>query len=354
MRRRDLLVGAGGLAGGSSLIVGSNAFTSVEAEREFDVDIVDDEGEAFASGEFPEQFTVTTYQIEDGGPEFFDTDAGAGSASGYEGTPQSRERLRMDADSHGRIGARTGDVHADGETYQDGTIQDSQPKNDEYIAVVRDDDENAALRSTTDDDGLIRIKNRVPAAITAQLRADHDYIECRPDSRMATTDDKPTITGGEVASFNALADCRRVDADGELVDIIARLNHDDDEVVSASIEREVEVSREIWIAVVFTCTDTRIDLATDREQPGEHLQIEPPIDVSATFVDGPNRHTEKARLRGIDELSWEPQRSYEKIERLEIDGKENRYIFNNSLTEILEEGAHTGWRCNKNWTSDSL
>ena len=43
MRRRDLLVGAGGLAGGSSLIVSSNAFTSVEAEREFDVDVVGDD-----------------------------------------------------------------------------------------------------------------------------------------------------------------------------------------------------------------------------------------------------------------------------------------------------------------------
>ena len=43
MRRRELLVGAGGLAGGSSLIVSSNAFTSVEAERELQVDIVGDE-----------------------------------------------------------------------------------------------------------------------------------------------------------------------------------------------------------------------------------------------------------------------------------------------------------------------
>ena len=354
MRRRDVLFVIGGVDGGSSLIIGSSAFTTVEAEREFDVNIVDDEGEAFASGEFPEQFTVTTYQIDDGGPTFYDTDGDGESASEADATSQFREHLPADAGSYNRLDHRASDVHSDLEGYQDGTGQDSQREDGGYIAIVEDDEGHAAFGSTTDDDGLMRVKNRIPAAIIAQLTADHDHIECRPDSRMATTDDEATITGGEVASFNALADCRYVDADGEPVNIIARLNHDDDEAVSASIEREVEVSREVWIAVVFSCTDARIRLATDRGQPGEHLQAEPPIDVTATFVDGPDRHTETATLWEIDELPWEPQGSYDKIERLEIDGKENRYTFENSLTEILEKGAHSGWQCNKNWTSETV
>ena len=43
MRRRDLLVGVGGLAAGSSLIVGSGSFSAVEADRELQVDVVGDD-----------------------------------------------------------------------------------------------------------------------------------------------------------------------------------------------------------------------------------------------------------------------------------------------------------------------
>lgn len=354
MRRRDLLFGLGGAAGGSSLIIGSSAFTTVEAEREFDVNIVDDEGNAFASGEFPEQFTVTTYQIDDGGPTFYDTDGGTESAFGGKTPSQSREHLPADAGSYSRVHNRGSDLRSDVEGYQNDTGRDGQRGDGGYIAIVEDDGGHTGVGSTTDEDGLMRVKNRIPAAIIAQLTADHDHIECRPDGQMATTDGEATITGGEVASFSALADCRYVDADGEPVNVIAQLNRGDGEAVSASIEREVEVSREVWVAVVFTCTDARIRLATDRDQPGEHLQVEPPIDVTATFVDGPNRRTETATLWEIDELPWEPQRSYDKIERLEIDGKENRHTFENSLTEILEKGAHSGWQCNKNWTSETV
>jgi len=39
---------------------------------------------------------------------------------------------------------------------------------------------------------------------------------------------------------------------------------------------------------------------------------------------------------------------------LKLDGGENEYTFENSLTRHSQDGDHSYWECNKNWTSDSL
>ena len=328
MRRRDLLFGLGGLAGGSSLVVGSSGFTTVEAEREFDVNIVDDEEDAFAAVESPDEFVVSSYDIEPN-PSYENS---TGGEMNYRATVWA-----------GNSPTTAGDYGA-------GSTPDLDP--DSVAEEASSGDHQAIVE---DEDGLMRVENRIAALIEADIDTDRDYVECFPDRFTPQNEDgEAAIEGGELARFNASADCKQLSGDGERIDVTTHINRNSGDSVSASIQREVDVSREVWIAVVFSCTDARVRLATDRDQPGEHLRIEPPIDVEATFVDGPDSYTETATLWEIDELPWEPQRSYEKVERLEIEGEENDYTFENTLTEILEEGSHSGWQCNKNWTGNTL
>lgn len=330
MRRRDLLFGLGGLAGGSSLVVGSSGFTTVEAEREFDVNIVDEDGdeEPFAATDVPEEVVVSSYDIE----------------------PSSSDQNSTDGEMNYRATVWAGNSPTTAGDYGAGSTPDLDP--DSVAEEASSGDHQAVVE---DEDGLMRVENRIAALIEADIDTDRDYVECFPDRFTPQNEDgEAAIEGGELARFNASADCKQLSGDGERIDVTTHINRNSGDSVSASIQREVDVSREVWIAVVFSCTDARVRLATDRDQPGEHLRIEPPIDVSVTFVDGPNSYTETATLWEIDELPWEPQRSYEKVERLEIEGEENDYTFENTLTEILEEGSHSGWQCKKNWTGNTL
>ena len=331
MRRRDLLFGLGGLVGGSSLVVGSSGFTTVEAERDFDVNIVDDEDNAFAAAEVPDKVVVSSYDINT-------TDSDVSNSNSE--TDDIDYRATVWA---GNSPTTAGDYGA-------GSTPDLDP--DSVAGEASSSDHQAIVE---DEDGLMRVENRIAALIEADIDTNRDYVECFPDRFTPQNEDgEAAIEGGELARFNASADCKQLSGDGERIDVTTHINRNSGDSVSASIQREVDVSREVWIAVVFSCTDARVSLATDRDQPGEHLRIEPPIDVSVTFVDGPDSDTESATLGEIDELPWEPQRSYEKVERLEIDGEENDYTFENTLTEILEEGSHSGWQCNKNWTGNTL
>ena len=306
MRRRDLLVGVGGLAAGSSLIVGSNAFTSVEAEREFDVDIVDDEDDAFASATIPEEVTVSTYDI------------GSSNASAN-GFATASTRSTTDSEAFTAI------------------VDSPEP----------DDDAGGFGAVSTDSGGLIDIDNRLKATIEAAVDIEHEHVECIPDG-------DSTAGQGERVSFNAKADCLGLEDDGETVAATAHVNRDVEGATSASIQREIEISREVWIAVEFDCTSADVALATEPGQPGEHLQIKPPIDVTVTFVDGPTEHTDEATIDGIDDLPWSPEPNYDKIESLELDDGENEYTFENSLTRHSQDGDHSHWECSKNWTSESL
>jgi len=331
MRRRDLLFGLGGVASGSSLIVGSSGFTTVEAEREFDVNIVDEDN-AFAAAEIPEKVVLSSYDIVN------TTNSGVTNSNPETGRTDYRATVwaggpPTTAGGYGTESTPDLDPDSTAEGFSNG----------EYEAVVEDED------------GLMRVENRIAALIEADIDTDREYVECSPDERTPQNEDgEAAIEGGELARFNASADCKRLSGDGERIDVTTHVNRNHGDSVSASIQREVEVSREVWVAAVFSCTDARIDLATDRDQPGEHLQVEPPIDVSVTFVDGPDSYTETATLLEIDDLPWEPQHSYDKVERLEIEGEENDYTFENTLTEILEEGSHSGWQCKKNWTGNTL
>ena len=312
MRRRDLLVGAGGLAAGSSLIVGSNAFTSVEAERDFDVDIVDGDGDPFASADIPEEFTVSTYDI------------GSSNAGGN------------------GVGVMSNQAATDDEEPFTAIVDSPEP----------DDDVGRFGTTSTDSGGLIDIDNRLNAAIEADVEIDHEHVECIPDGDSAAGQ-------GDRVSFNAKANCLGLDDDGETVKATARVNGDREDAISASIQREIEIHREVIVAVEFDCTTARVELATSPGQPGEHLQVEPPIDVTTTFVDGPEEHTVETTIDRIDDLPWslEPHYDkieYDKIESLELDGGENEYTFENSLTRHSQDGGHSHWECNKNWTSDSL
>jgi hypothetical protein len=330
MRRRDLLFGLGGVASGSSLIVGSSGFTTVEAERDFDVNIVDEDDEdPFAAAEVPEEVVVSSYDIEEDAPD---------------------NQNNVDGEMNHRATVRGGDARMSAGDYGAGSTPDLDP--DSVAEEASSSDHQAIVE---DEDGLMRVENRIAALIEADIDTGREYVECFPDRFTPQNEDgEAAIEGGELARFNASADCKRLSGDGERIDVTTHINRNSGDSVSASIQREVDVSREVWIAVVFSCTDARVRLATDRDQPGEHLRIEPPIGVSVTFVDGPNSYTETATLGEIDELPWEPQRSYEKVERLEIEGEENDYTFENTLTEILEEGSHSGWQCKKNWTGNTL
>jgi hypothetical protein len=331
MKRRDLLAGLGGVTAASSLLVGSGAFTSVEAEREFDVNIVDDNNNAFASADIPKEVVVSSYRIDEDNPSSNNT-ANADEMD-YQATVWTG----------GSSPASAGDYGAESDSDLDPDTVAEESSDGEHWATVEDDD------------GLMRVENRIAALIEAEIDTDREYIDCFPDRFTPQNEDgEATITGGELARFNASADCKQLSGDGETIDVTTHVNRNASDSVSASIQREVKISREVWIAVVFSCTDARVSLATDRDQPGEHLRIEPPIDVEATVVDGSDSYTETATLWEIDELPWEPQRSYDKVERLEIEGEENDYTFENTLTEILEEGSHSGWQCNKNWTGETL
>jgi hypothetical protein len=330
MRRRDLLFGLGGVASGSSLIVGSSGFTTVEAEREFDVNIVDEDDEdPFAAAEVPEEVVVSSYDIEEDAPS---------------------HQNNVDSEMNNRATVRGGDARMSAGDYGAGSTPDLDP--DSVAEEASSSDHQAIVE---DEDGLMRVENRIAALIEADIDTGREYVECFPDRFTPQNEDgEAAIEGGELARFNASADCKRLSGDGERIDVTTHVNRNHGDSVSASIQREVEVSREVWVAAVFSCTDARIDLATDRDQPGEHLQVEPPIDVSVTFVDGPDSYTETATLLEIDDLPWEPQHSYDKVERLEIEGEENDYTFENTLTQLLEEGSHSGWQCNKNWTGNTL
>jgi len=330
MRRRDLLFGLGGVASGSSLIVGSSGFTTVEAERDFDVNIVDEDDEdPFAAAEVPEEVVVSSYDIEEDAPS---------------------HQNNVDSEMNNRATVRGGDARMSAGDYGAGSTPDLDP--DSVAEEASSSDHQAIVE---DEDGLMRVENRIAALIEADIDTGREYVECFPDRFTPQNEDgEAAIEGGELARFNASADCKRLSGDGERIDVTTHVNRNHGDSVSASIQREVEVSREVWVAAVFSCTDARIDLATDRDQPGEHLQVEPPIDVSVTFVDGPDSYTETATLLEIDDLPWEPQHSYDKVERLEIEGEENDYTFENTLTEILEEGSHSGWQCKKNWTGNTL
>ena len=330
MRRRDLLFGLGGVASGSSLIVGSSGFTTVEAEREFDVNIVDEDDEdPFAAAEVPEEVVVSSYDIEEDAPS---------------------HQNNVDSEMNNRATVRGGDARMSAGDYGAGSTPDLDP--DSVAEEASSSDHQAIVE---DEDGLMRVENRIAALIEADIDTGREYVECFPDRFTPQNEDgEAAIEGGELARFNASADCKRLSGDGERIDVTTHVNRNHGDSVSASIQREVEVSREVWVAAVFSCTDARIDLATDRDQPGEHLQVEPPIDVSVTFVDGTDSYTETATLLEIDDLPWEPQHSYDKVERLEIEGEENDYTFENTLTQLLEEGSHSGWQCNKNWTGNTL
>ena len=359
MKRRHFVVGLGGVAGGGSLIVGSGAFSAAEVRRDFDANIVDSEGEAFASGDFPEDDTVevSTYDIDgdwvEKGESVADTTPGEqhsdAMAARWDGPVDAEaDTYDLEGDPQSRSGSSLKPAYTSENGGQSGGA--------EYNAVV-DSDDDPGMMSTDSSRGLISIKNRIPAEITTDLSTDCEYLECTPDGDLRVdTDAVTTIAAGERVDFNALADCNEVKDDGEVVDFVAHLDRSDDESVSASIQREIEVSRRVVVAVTFGCTDARVDLATDPGQSGEHLDATPPIDLTATLADDSDTHTETATIRGIDELPWTPETSYDKVERLEIDGRKEgeEYTFDNTLTQVKEDGSHSHWECNKNWTSETV
>lgn len=84
MERRKFMIGVGVLATGSSAAVGTGAFTSVEANRDIAVDVVDD-ADAFLGLEAAESDNADAFVVDDGGTigiDVSETDAGGEGVNG--------------------------------------------------------------------------------------------------------------------------------------------------------------------------------------------------------------------------------------------------------------------------------
>ena len=278
MRRRDLLFGLGGVASGSSLIVGSSGFTTVEAERDFDVNIVDEDEEALGAMVTEDRWTVTTYDI--------------------------------DASIEGVFGS-------------------------EYVAEIGEDE------------GIAHINNSLPGEVVALLKASAEHVYCRPCDEEGDT---VTVNGGDQANFKALVDCSQSAEIEGIVDIIARINPDNDQALSADIDGDVELDVDTYITVDLDPNSGRVRLATDREQHGEHLNIDLPLSISPVWCEDGETGIDDGKevtiedVSGFDYEALVSDSEYDALHKLELsDSTGAEYEIENWLTYHSDESGSDWW-----------
>jgi len=282
MRRRDLLFGLGGLAGGSSLVVGSSGFTTVEAEREFDARIIDPDDDA----EHPlgalitdEKWTFRSYDI--------DTSAEDVLGSGFT--------------------ARLGQ-----------------------------------------DNGIAHINNSLPGEIETELDALPDHVRCRPcESDNGTV----SVEQGGQASFEGFVDCSELDDSDDIAEIIARINPDSEGSLSADINEDIEIEFDTYVAIDVGPDGALIDLATEHDQRGEHLNVEFPLKITPVWTDEDLTDSE-GEPTVLDSLSAfrspcelrASETEYDKLLELQlVDDTESPYKIKNSFTHHESDAGDSWW-----------
>jgi hypothetical protein len=282
MRRRDLLFGLGGLAGGSSLIVGSSGFTTVEAEREFNARIIDsDDGDEHPLGALitDERWTIRSYDI----------DTSAEDVLGSVFT------------------ARLGQ-----------------------------------------DNGIAHINNSLPGEIETRLDAPPDHVRCRP---FKSDDGTVSVEQGGQASFEAFVDCSELDDSDDIAEIIARINPDSEGALSADINEDVEIEFDTYVAIDVGPNGAIIDLATEHDQRGEHLNVELPLEITAFWTDEDltDKQGETIELNSLSAFISpnELQASevqYDKLRKIKFsDDTESSYKIENWFTHHESDAGDSWW-----------
>jgi len=282
MRRRDVLFGIGGVAGGSSLVVGSSGFTTVEAEREFDARIIDpDDGDEHPLGALitDEKWTFRSYDI----------DTSAEDVLGSVFT------------------ARLGQ-----------------------------------------DNGIAHINNSLPGEIETRLDAPPDHVRCRPcESDNGTV----SVEQGGQASFEAFVDCSELDDSDDIAEIIARINPDSEDSLSADINEDVEIEYDTYVAIDVGPDGALIDLATEHDQRGEHLNVELPLEITPVWTDEDLTDSE-GESTVLDSLSAfrspcelrASETEYDKLRELQLlDDTESSYKIENWFTHHESDAGDSWW-----------
>jgi hypothetical protein len=185
----------------------------------------------------------------------------------------------------------------------------------------------------------------LPGEVIAQLDASQEHVYCRPcDEEGETT----TVERGDQANFEALVDCSESDELEGNVDIVARINPDNEDALSADIDGDVELDFDTYITVDIDPNSGRIRLATGRGQYGEHLNIELPLSITPfwcedgeTGIDGGETTIE--RISDFDYEALASDSQYDALHKLELKGGDGvRYEIENWLTHHSKEGG-SGW-----------
>jgi len=282
MKRRHFIVGLGGVTGGGSLIVGSGAFTSAEAEREFDARIIDpDDGDEHPLGALitDERWTIRSYDI------------------------------------------------------------------DTYAEDVLGSVFTARLGQ---DNGIAHINNSLPGEVETRLDAPPDHVRCRPcESDNGTV----SVEQGGQASFEAFVDCSELDDSDDIAEIIARINPDSEGSLSADINEDVEIEFDTYVAIDVGPNGALIDLATDHDQRGEHLNVELPLEITPFWTDEDTTDSEGETTK-LDSLSAfrspcdlrASETEYDKLRKLELsDDTGSCYRIENSFTYHRSDTESSWW-----------
>ena len=114
MRRRRFVVGLGGVAGGGSLLVGSEAFSAAEVDREASIGVVDDDDAVVAitcdgsscdtdDGEFSNQIEYTHTSVEHDTDDLITSIHGASFRVGNQFPGTSKIEVTVEADDPGEV-----------------------------------------------------------------------------------------------------------------------------------------------------------------------------------------------------------------------------------------------------------
>ena len=293
MRRRDLLFGLGGVAGGSSLVLSSNASMSVEANREFDVNIVADKENALVSHE-----TI---------------DSGVARTTNIGSQTHPTENQQLDRSFTAILNSSVGQL-------------DTAEVSDREVA---------------------RVNNRLSGEVEVGLEANDDHVLCRPRNG---DDGLTVIEQGEQACFEAFVDCTRFDGNGRTIEIDIRINPNSEDTLSSEITREVEIKRETYVDIGVDDQSGYIELATGGGKSADYRQqIELPLDVQPYWADSgvTEIEGEPETLKTLPECSYDafaPSEGYEKLHRLELtDNRNNTYEIENSFTYRIGENGGGSW-----------
>jgi len=282
MRRRRFVVGLGGVAGGASLIVGSSAFTNIEAERQFDAQIIDpDNNDEHPLGALitDERWIVRSYNIDTSAEDVFES----------------------------VFTARLGQT-----------------------------------------DGIAHINNSLSGKIKTRLDALPDHVRFRP---CESDDGTVSVEQGGQASFEAFVDCSELNDSNDVAEIIARINPDSEGALSADINEDVEIKFDTYVAIDVGPNGALIDLATEYDQRGEHLNVELPLEITPAWTD--EDLTDKwGETTEVDSLSAfrspcelrASKTKYDKLRKLELsDDTGSSYKIENWFTHHESDAGDSWW-----------